>query len=329
MPKPAPRSNEAASGSGTICRTGTTVDSAAVPHGRRQAASQIHTRCPTSAASTPTPTASTTPAPSWPGTCGGSMGPPTPTDPVPRRDFQSVGLTPDRCTRTRTSPGPGAGSGRSTRVSTDGSPVSRYSMARMPETVAVGPGSAPARAAYSGPRGRAIGRGGGAARRRLPRRPGGAGIRPAPGRPRHGRRGGGGHAGVPGGQAAVGAPGPVVAVPASGDRLSRGGGAGRCGRPGPGADRRRPARRPPRSGRDRLDPGPGRRPAGAAGVGRRPGRAGAGRRPGRPGHRSRAGRARAGRPVPGRRPGPVGRGADRTARAADRRGLAAGAGRVE
>ena len=35
--------------------------------------------------------------------------------PLPRRDFQSVGLTPERWIRTRTSPGPGSGTGRSTR----------------------------------------------------------------------------------------------------------------------------------------------------------------------------------------------------------------------
>ena len=40
----------------------------AVPSARRQAASQNHTRSPTRAASTPSPTASMTPAPSWFGT---------------------------------------------------------------------------------------------------------------------------------------------------------------------------------------------------------------------------------------------------------------------
>ena len=70
---------------------------------------------------TPSPTASTTPAPSWPGICGGSTGVP---GPRPARDFQSVGLTPERRSRTRTSPGPGSGRGSSTSRSTSGPPVS-------------------------------------------------------------------------------------------------------------------------------------------------------------------------------------------------------------
>ena len=39
---------------------------------------------------------------------------------APRRDFQSVGLTPETRTATRTSTGPGSGTGRSTRRSTSG-----------------------------------------------------------------------------------------------------------------------------------------------------------------------------------------------------------------
>ena len=106
-PRLAPRSNDATSGSSTTCRAGTTAYSCAVPPaGRRWAASQIHTRSPSSAASTPCPTASTTPEPSWFGTCGGSTATP---GSLPRRVFQSVGLTPERWIRTRTSPGPGLG----------------------------------------------------------------------------------------------------------------------------------------------------------------------------------------------------------------------------
>ena len=117
----------------TTWRAGTTAYSCAVPPaGRRCAASQIQTRRSSSAASTPWPTASTTPEPSWFGTCGGCTAAPLS---LPRRDFQSVGLTPERWTRTRTSPGPGSGSGRSTRVRTSGSPVTEYSIARMCSTL--------------------------------------------------------------------------------------------------------------------------------------------------------------------------------------------------
>ena len=70
MPRLAPSSNDAASGpAATAWRAGSTMCSAAVPSRRRQAASQIHTRSPTSAGSTPSPTASMMPAPSWFGTC--------------------------------------------------------------------------------------------------------------------------------------------------------------------------------------------------------------------------------------------------------------------
>ena len=76
-PRLAPRSNDATSGSSTTWRAGTTAYSCAVPPaGRRWAASQIQTRSPSSAASTPCPTASTTPEPSWFGTCGGSTAAP-------------------------------------------------------------------------------------------------------------------------------------------------------------------------------------------------------------------------------------------------------------
>jgi hypothetical protein len=68
MPSAAPSSNEGPAPSSTTCRAGTTVYSAAVPCGRCQAASQTHTRSPTSTGSTPSPTASTVPEPSWSGT---------------------------------------------------------------------------------------------------------------------------------------------------------------------------------------------------------------------------------------------------------------------
>ena len=68
------------------------------------------------------------PAPSWFGTCGGSTGSP---GVLPWRDFQSVGLTPDRWIWTRTSPGPGSRSGRSTTCRTSGSPVWLYVAARL------------------------------------------------------------------------------------------------------------------------------------------------------------------------------------------------------
>src|SRR6266511_152606 len=129
-PRLAPRSNDATSGRNTTWRAGTTAYSCAVPPaGRRWAASQTQTRRPSSAASTPRPTASTTPEPSWFGTCGGSTAAP---DALPRRDFQSVGLTPERWILTRTSPGPGSISGLSTSVRTSGSPVREYSIARTP-----------------------------------------------------------------------------------------------------------------------------------------------------------------------------------------------------
>jgi hypothetical protein len=50
---------------------------------------------------------------------------------LPRRDFQSVGFTPDTAIRTRTSPAPGSGTGRSTRRRTPGPPVSEYTTARI------------------------------------------------------------------------------------------------------------------------------------------------------------------------------------------------------
>jgi hypothetical protein len=119
MPRAAPSSSDGSAPSSTVCRAGTTVYSAAVPNGRCQAASQIQTRSPTSTGSTPWPTASTVPAPSWLGICPSGPGC------AFVRDFQSVGLTPEKATRTRTSPGPGSGSGRSISWRTSGPPGSR------------------------------------------------------------------------------------------------------------------------------------------------------------------------------------------------------------
>jgi len=110
MPRAAPTSYEAEWGRGTACSDGTTVYSAAVPVVRPRAAWNTHTLWPTRVGSTPSPTASTTPAPSWLGVCAG----PTIGIAGLDRDFQSVGLTPDTWTRTRTSPGPGSGVGTST-----------------------------------------------------------------------------------------------------------------------------------------------------------------------------------------------------------------------
>ena len=85
------------------------------------AAKYTHTRSPTRNASTPSPTASITPAPSCPGTWNSK-----PSDAVaPARDFQSVGFTPATTTRTRTSPGPGEGVGTSSTARTSEPPVER------------------------------------------------------------------------------------------------------------------------------------------------------------------------------------------------------------
>ncbi len=135
IPRQAPRSKDASTGSRTTWLAGTIANSWAVPSARRKAASHIHTRWPTSAASTPMPTASTTPAPSWPGTCGGSITEAPPPAPAPRRDFQSVGFTPDRCTAILACPGPGSGTALSIRVRTSGSPVLEYTTARIRPTV--------------------------------------------------------------------------------------------------------------------------------------------------------------------------------------------------
>ena len=121
IPRLAPRSSDAPAGSATARSAGTTVHCAAVPHGRCQAAKKTHTRSPTRAGSTPSPTASISPAPSW----SGIWKPAASGRPVaPARDFQSVGFTPETRMRTRTSPGPGSGrSTSSTRRTSRAAPV--------------------------------------------------------------------------------------------------------------------------------------------------------------------------------------------------------------
>src|SRR5215470_18918824 len=76
----------------------------------------------------PSPTASTTPAPSWCGIWNPSIG----RGVDPPRDFQSVGLTPEYSTLTLTSPGPGAGrSTSSIRKTSVLAPYRSKSAARM------------------------------------------------------------------------------------------------------------------------------------------------------------------------------------------------------
>ena len=118
-PRDAPSSNDA-SPSGTAFSTGTTVYSAAVPHGLCQPARYTHTRSPFQAFATPSPTASITPAPSCPGTWKSKLSGPV----APARAFQSVGFTPATASRTSTSPGPGCGVSTSPTSSTPEPPVS-------------------------------------------------------------------------------------------------------------------------------------------------------------------------------------------------------------
>jgi hypothetical protein len=84
------------------------------------------TRCPIGR-STPSPTASTTPASSMPGIHGGARSPFGP-GPVCRYTV-SVGLTAAAAVRTRTSPGPGSGTGSSSGSSTSGPPGREKPMA--------------------------------------------------------------------------------------------------------------------------------------------------------------------------------------------------------
>ena len=120
IPMLAPSSKSAPPGSGKTRPAGTTVYSWAVPlAGRPSPASVTQTRSPASMPSTPGPTASTIPAPSWLGTVGSAGERPK----APLRDFQSVGLTPDTATRIRTSPSAGSSIGRCATRRTDASPL--------------------------------------------------------------------------------------------------------------------------------------------------------------------------------------------------------------
>ncbi|MFB9073105.1 hypothetical protein ACFFX0_18605 [Citricoccus parietis] len=65
---------------------------------------------PTATEPTPSPTASTTPEPSWPSTPGSGRGM------SPAWVMASVWHTPEATTRTRTSPGPGCSSSSSSRT---------------------------------------------------------------------------------------------------------------------------------------------------------------------------------------------------------------------
>jgi hypothetical protein len=74
------------------------------------------TRAPFAHPTTPGPTASITPAISWPGTMGnGTLGN------KPSLAIESLWHTPQACTFTRTSPSPGSGRSRST--SSNGPPL--------------------------------------------------------------------------------------------------------------------------------------------------------------------------------------------------------------
>jgi hypothetical protein len=115
MPRHAPASSGASSGSVTACRSGSTTNWAAVPEARPQAAFHTHTRSPTRRESTPAPTASIKPEPSL---CGTMRGNGRVFVRVPARDFTSEGFTPDQASRTRTSPAAGSGRGRSFSAST-------------------------------------------------------------------------------------------------------------------------------------------------------------------------------------------------------------------
>ena len=77
-----------------------------------------NTSSPTWTSVTPSPTAVTTPAASWPVPAGNA----TMAGMNPMRSFQSKGLTPDALTGIRTWPGPGCGHSTSATVSTSGPP---------------------------------------------------------------------------------------------------------------------------------------------------------------------------------------------------------------
>src|SRR5262245_1418589 len=125
MPRQAPSTKLVLPGSVTASREGTTVSSAAVPHGRCHWTMNTQTRSPIREAGTPGPTLSMTPAPSWWGTTRGK-----PIGRDPARDFTSVGFRPEATIRTRTSPGPGSGTGISpTRKTSAAGPFFSYQAA--------------------------------------------------------------------------------------------------------------------------------------------------------------------------------------------------------
>src|SRR5438034_265829 len=101
MPRQAPAAMSAPVGSGTACAAGSTTYCAAVPSGRPQAVFHSHTRAPSKAGSTPSPTWSTVPAPSL---CGTMRAKGRIFVRSPARVFTSDGLTPEQAMRTPTSP---------------------------------------------------------------------------------------------------------------------------------------------------------------------------------------------------------------------------------
>jgi hypothetical protein len=95
---------------------------------RFHCAFQVHTRSPTREGGTPSPTWSTSPAPSL---CGITRGNAI-LRAVPARLFTSDGLTPEVASLTRTSPGPGRGVATSPTLSTSAAaPFFSYQAARM------------------------------------------------------------------------------------------------------------------------------------------------------------------------------------------------------
>ena len=113
-PSVAPSRSSLPAGSRRALYDGTTHHCAAVPQRLPWADIASQTRSPSRDSSTPGPTASIVPAPSWCGTWNPSIGQVM----MPARFLKSVGFTPDTVTRTRTSPGPGSGRGISTTSST-------------------------------------------------------------------------------------------------------------------------------------------------------------------------------------------------------------------
>ena len=105
------------SGTGTTDAAGTTMSSACAPPSGRRGATAAITAAPTSRRSTSSPSDSTSPAASMPGTQGGA----SPSRPRSRRPM-SVGLTAAALTASRTSPGPASRTERSTTRTTSRPP---------------------------------------------------------------------------------------------------------------------------------------------------------------------------------------------------------------